>query len=904
MALQEAGKVPHRLDITGVNPNDGRSTLVTVSVTDASGQSISGLTAADFTLSGPWANAGAVITGVESVTDDALPLAVVLVIDTSSSMAGQPLALTKSAARNFIESLSENDSVALVSFNDDPVLVQDYTTDRAALLSALDNLPFGGQTSLYDGAAVGVEVAARAPYPRRAVVLLSDGAEYGGASIQSREAGREAAGVSGVPVYTIGLGFGTDRTYLRDLADSTNGRFYESPAPEDLPGIYNELAELFRSQYVLTTIFDGALDGRVYPFLLTVASSGVLDASTFRAPIPVPLVTVTPELTAPLGGETTFSARVRSDSDLSAVTADFAGQTQTLTSPYRLTIDPFTLAPGEYTLTIAATDAEGDTGTAVVPVSISPEQAQLALDVDLASLGVIDAPVTVNLNGETQSPATSAELRIDGETLGAGSGLPAEFQIDPITLTPGVHTVEFVVTEQSGTETILAQSIEIAALPPTIAIEGLAAGDTLDSTRTLTVTLGGQSPQGTVTLLADGVEADFVAGVSPLTFELEPLALFSEPGAHTLTLTVANAFGQPATLEISVNVPEMLFPTPTPTHTATPTATPTETPDFAATEAVITQAAQATAEQAAAFIRATESSQATLDAQAALDSQATLDTDSTATAQAALDSQATLDSDSTVTAQAAIDAQATLDSDSTITAQSALDVQSTLSADSTGTASAAIADIALATAEAQATNEMQATIEGELAQLAAFTATAQANAQATIDTEALNVQATVDSQATLDAQAATNMAAEVQAAETAVVSTRSAVQAAAFQAETATANAPTITPEPSATATDEPTATPTDEPTATATDEPTITATDAPRSTATDQPTATLTLTLTLEPTQTPFDPTSTPISITDVVAEAAQAPQFTPAVALIIGASLLVLILAALFVVRRRRNE
>jgi len=866
MALQGGGQTPHHLDITGVNPNDGRTAFVTVNVTDANGQSVTDMSIDDFALTGSWALGGATITDVQSVTDDNLPLAIVLVLDTSSSMAGTPLDLTKAAARSFIEALSPNDTVALVSFSTRPQILQDYTTDRALLLSRLDNLPFGGQTALYDAGALGVEVAARAPYPRRAVVLLSDGAEYGGASLQSRNAGRDAAALRGVPVYTIGLGYGTDRTYLNELAESSNAVFYESPAPEDLHKIYTDLAHLFRSQYVLTTRFDGALDGRIYPFILSAAAAPkVLDAATFRAPIPVPLVQVSPQLTAPLGGPTTFTIRARSDSAISAVTADFAGQTQTLTAPYRLTLDPFTLTPGDYTLTVTAVDAEGDMGVTALPINISPAQARLSLDIDLAGLGALSTPVTVNLAGETQSPAISAELHLDDATLGTGTGLPAQFVIDPITLEPGIHTVEFVVTEQSGTLTTLAQSVEIAALPPLVSVDGLADADVLDSSRTLTVNLGGQTTEGTVTLSADGAEVDFAAGVSPLTLEVNPLELFSTPGVHTLTLAVVNAYGQPATVEFPVTIPESIFPT------STPTATPTETPDFAATAAVLTQAAQATADQAAALVRATEGAAATTVAQSTLDAQATLDADATAAAQALLDAQSTLD------------------------------------AESTGTAVSAFADIALATAEALATNEMQVTIDAELAQLAAFTATAEANAQATLDADAANGQATADAQATADflnsatEAAATSMArdaqstrdaqaaVETQAAETAVLSTRNAVQAAALQSETETANAPT------ATLTDEPTIPPT------ATDEPTVTATDEPTVTATDEPTATLTPTL--EPTPTPFDPTSTPISLTDVVADAAQAPQFTPALALIIGVGLLVLIVIALIILRRR-NE
>lgn len=831
LALQ-TDRTPQRITITGVNPNDGRTVIVSANVTDATGQTIEGLDVDDFTLSGSWTQAGARIVSVESVTDDNLPLAVVLVIDTSSSMAGSPLAQTQAAARAFIEALAPDDTIAVVAFNDDPVLVQDYTTDRAVLLAALDNLPFGGRTSLYDAGALGVEVADRAPFPRRAVVLLSDGGEFGGASVQGRGAGRDAAALRGVPVYTIGLGFGTDRTYLQELSSASNGQFYESPQPADLAGIYAELAALFRSQYIITVESDAPLDGRLYSFLLGVAPEGILAASTYRAPIPVPIVEITPSLSAPLSGPTTFTARIRADSALESVTADTGAGPTALEDPYTLTIDPFTLPPGDYTLTVSATDAEGDTGTASLPFEVDAAQARLTLDVDPAALGVITAPTVITVSGETQSPVTEVLLQIDGETLDGSAALPAALTIDPVAFAPGVYTAEFVVTENAGTRSVLPLDIEIGALPPTVTIAGLEAGDTIDSARTLEVTIGGQTDEGTATLIVGGEEVEFVAGASPLTLPLDAPNVFDTPGEQTVTVAVTNAFGQTTEVEIPVVVSEFLFPT------ATPTNTPTPTPDASATALVLTQAAQATADQAAAFARATE------------------------------------DGFATATAQADLDAQATADAESTSTAQ------------------AEFAQIALETAEAAATIEMQSTIDAELAQLAAFTATA--DAQATLDAQATaDVQLTEDG-ATLaleQTQTAEAAALATEAASTRAASTAERQAAIRAQQQTQTAITPSETPTP----TEEPTATPTEEPTATATEEPT--ATDEPTTTPepTQEPSP--------EPTPTTFDPTSTPVELTDIVAEAAQAPEL-PSVALIIGIIALIAIILLLIILRRRRNE
>lgn len=60
-----------------------------------------GLTLEDFHLNGRLAEVARIVT-VQNVTEEDLPFATVLVIDTSSSMAGPPLERTIAAARDFI----------------------------------------------------------------------------------------------------------------------------------------------------------------------------------------------------------------------------------------------------------------------------------------------------------------------------------------------------------------------------------------------------------------------------------------------------------------------------------------------------------------------------------------------------------------------------------------------------------------------------------------------------------------------------------------------------------------------------------------------------------------------------------------------------------------------------------
>ncbi len=306
-----------RLEITGVNATEMPVITVTANVYDNLGQPLRGLTASDFALTGELVGQ-AQITNVENITDNNLPFAVVLAIDVSTSMAGSPIDNAKQAARAFVENIGPSDPVAIMTFGTHVRVAQDYTTDKATLLSVIDSVYAAGETALYQAAYEATQLAAQSPTPRRAVILLSDGAEYGANSTVARDDAVQEAIVRGVPIYTIGLGYGFDRTYLQQLSGSTNAGNYESPTPDQLTQIYTDLAAKLRSQYVITLDAPLPLDGTEYELGLQVTTpDGTVQASTtLRAPIPVPVVQL-PALDQPLTEPTQITATILHDDPLS-----------------------------------------------------------------------------------------------------------------------------------------------------------------------------------------------------------------------------------------------------------------------------------------------------------------------------------------------------------------------------------------------------------------------------------------------------------------------------------------------------------------------------------------------------------------------------------------------------------
>jgi len=183
---------------------------------------------------------------------------VVLAFDVSGSMAGPPLENARAAGQALIAQLGPSDQAAIVTFANQPAVIQQFTADKGALSTAVNSLAAGGNTSLYAGVEESVRLAETAPLPRRAVVLLSDGYNFG---VETVDPAPSLAAVTGSSVLfmSIGLGDAIDPAYLSQLAALGRGQFMVAPAPENLTALYRTAADVLRQQYVLT--FDaGSLD--------------------------------------------------------------------------------------------------------------------------------------------------------------------------------------------------------------------------------------------------------------------------------------------------------------------------------------------------------------------------------------------------------------------------------------------------------------------------------------------------------------------------------------------------------------------------------------------------------------------------------------------------------------------
>ena len=144
---------------------------VTVTVTDANGRFVSGLRKEDFRLLEDGQE-----QQVSHFNSERVPVSLGLVVDTSGSMEGERWVSAREALNRFLfQLLDRDDEVFLYRFDNQPELIESWTTDRERVATGLARIRPRGATSLYDAVAAAVPLAQTGRHRKKAIVLLSDG---------------------------------------------------------------------------------------------------------------------------------------------------------------------------------------------------------------------------------------------------------------------------------------------------------------------------------------------------------------------------------------------------------------------------------------------------------------------------------------------------------------------------------------------------------------------------------------------------------------------------------------------------------------------------------------------------------------------------------------------------------
>ncbi|NUT50892.1 MAG: VWA domain-containing protein [Saccharothrix sp.] len=242
---------------------------------------------------------GALLTLVCGVVASAAPSrGVVVVLDTSGSMAPDRIVIARQAIATYVASLPPDVQVGLVTFASKPALVVAPTADRGVLTGALDRLQAKGDTSLFDAVPIGL--SALQGISERRMVIVSDGEDTVSKSTLDAAVGTLAG--SGVPTDVIGFQYSDEA--LRRIAAAGGGRLLTASDAAALAAAFAALA--VPSPVVTTTVAAPEPVAPPAPAPAPVAApapgfswqAGVLVAGTFLVVFLVVLLLLTPRRSA------------------------------------------------------------------------------------------------------------------------------------------------------------------------------------------------------------------------------------------------------------------------------------------------------------------------------------------------------------------------------------------------------------------------------------------------------------------------------------------------------------------------------------------------------------------------------------------------------------------------------
>src|ERR1700688_2919466 len=222
-----------------------------------------------------------------------LPLRIGMLLDTSNSIRDR-LKFEQDASTNFLFSVLRHnkDEAFVMTFDDEPQVIQKFTGDAGALRDEIFKPRAGGVTAIYDAIySACLNELSHPPRPpgdqpdvvRRVMILISDGDDN--LSTHTRADAIEMAQRASVVIYAISTStqwialsqtdpdkLANRKTHLtegdkilQDLADETGGRAFFPYHVDDLDQSFQDIGDELRNQYSIAYMpTNYVLDGRYH----------------------------------------------------------------------------------------------------------------------------------------------------------------------------------------------------------------------------------------------------------------------------------------------------------------------------------------------------------------------------------------------------------------------------------------------------------------------------------------------------------------------------------------------------------------------------------------------------------------------------------------------------------------
>ena len=225
--------------------------LVPVTITDPMNRLVTGLDKENFQLF-----EGNSSQEIRTFSSEDAPVSLGVIFDSSGSMSSK-MDRAKDAVIEFFKTANPQDEFFMITFNDEPEEVTDFTSSVDEIQNKLVFAVPRRRTALLDAIYMGMSKMRQAKFPKKALLIISDGGDN-----HSRYTENEIRALvkeADVMIYAIGI---YDRyasaveerlgpQLLSDITELTGGRAFTIDNPNDLVDVETKIGVELRNQYIL-----------------------------------------------------------------------------------------------------------------------------------------------------------------------------------------------------------------------------------------------------------------------------------------------------------------------------------------------------------------------------------------------------------------------------------------------------------------------------------------------------------------------------------------------------------------------------------------------------------------------------------------------------------------------------
>lgn len=177
-------------------------------------------------------------------------LEVVLLVDTSGSMNGEPMEAARAAGLEFLDKMPATVPISVQGFGARAGAATEFTTDRDVLTAAILALTPSGETALYDALVTASKAFADSDVDRKVAVVVTDGGDT--VSEATLEEAIAILSFTDIEVQAVSLLTSeSDPAALQQIVDARDGSVAAATDPVGLSQAYDEIAALLVNRFSL-----------------------------------------------------------------------------------------------------------------------------------------------------------------------------------------------------------------------------------------------------------------------------------------------------------------------------------------------------------------------------------------------------------------------------------------------------------------------------------------------------------------------------------------------------------------------------------------------------------------------------------------------------------------------------